>query len=143
MPWSTAPGSERAGRSTGETRLRTLAALLIRRRGVFTLAALALLVLSARSLPHLTFDLSVTPLLEASKEQQAEIVAFSEELPPENYDVLVVVEWPRVLVREDLDRLHGLEQAVKAWPDVDVVLSLGTLSVIEVRGGSPRPSLPG
>ena len=105
------------------------------------IAALLLLLFGAslHALRSLEFDLSLSPIVISSDEEAAQLASFQDEVPPQLYDVQIVLTWPRPIDRAELDQLAALVDEIAVNETVADVTSLATMPVVPPGAALPLP----
>jgi uncharacterized protein len=119
--------------------VRRYGELLLKFRIVFALAAIALLGYAGVTARRIQFDLSIIPILRASKEARNNIADFRKKLPPVFIDLLVIVEWPEPITLKELDQTLIWDKQICKLSKVKKVHTLATVKVFEGNGGFPTP----
>ncbi len=113
--------------------------LISRRRWLFLIVVISLSLSAAKLLPQLNLSFSLMPILRADEETQARVDEFQSSVPPNFYDQIFVLEFPRVMEKEELELISRLSMALDADPKVADVTSLGTVAVVSNFGMIPVP----
>lgn len=104
--------------------------MLIRWRVPLFLLVVILLAFSYRALPGLEFDLSIVPLLRASKSAKKELDTFHRDVPRRPFPIGILLEWPREVTSKDLKDLRAAHKKVQGLPEVLFAESLITVKLI-------------
>lgn len=113
---------------------------LLRFRVFLAILALALMGYAGYSARKVDFDLSIVPILRASKEARKNVNAFRKKLPPVFIDLLVIIEYPEKIGLPELEQALLWDKEFQKQPYTKKVHTLATVKVIERKGLFPIPT---
>lgn len=98
------------------------------------------MIFAGSSARHVDFDLSIVPILRASKEARKNVTAFRKKLPPVFIDLLIIVEYPEKVGMKELEQALLWDKELQKQAYTRKVHSLATVKVIERKGLFPVPT---
>ena len=119
--------------------LDRLAAHTIRHRVAAAVVGALLIAAATAAIPRLQLDFSLLPLLQANDRARQAVEELQAELPPQYFDLVCTLQWPRPIGAAEMKQLAAFAAALRAADEIAAVTSLADVPVLDRSGPMPRP----